>query len=63
MMRAMAVDFFAEDDRMAVMDEDQDVSGEDQLDAFTAFQRGLVSIADAHFFNSFEDDFDDSDIN
>ncbi|KAF5950632.1 hypothetical protein HYC85_012625 [Camellia sinensis] len=59
----MAVDFFAEDDQMAVMDEDQDVSGEEQLDAFTAFQRGLVSIADAHFFNSFEDDFDDSDIN
>ncbi|KAL7208841.1 hypothetical protein ACSBR1_030550 [Camellia fascicularis] len=43
--------FFAEDDQIAEMDEDQDVSGEDQLDAFIAFQRGLVSIADAHFFN------------
>ncbi|KAL7170863.1 hypothetical protein ACSBR2_035680 [Camellia fascicularis] len=55
--------FFADDDQIAEMDEDQDVSGKDQLDAFTALQRGLVSIADAHFFNSFEDDFDDSDIN
>ncbi|KAK4264253.1 hypothetical protein QN277_025460 [Acacia crassicarpa] len=39
----------------------------DDIDPFDMFGEGLICVdnklADADFFNSFEDDFDDSDIN
>lgn len=63
-MKAMPVDFFAEmEEQGSTMAMDVD-----DVEALEIFGEGPLSVdhhrlADADFFNSFEDDFDDSDIN
>lgn len=57
------MDFFADmDDQPSTMAMDVD-----DVDPLEIFGEGVISIdnkpADADFFNSFDDDFDDSDIN
>ncbi|XP_059632276.1 small acidic protein 1 [Cornus florida] len=62
-MKPMVVDYFAD------MEEQGSAMDVDDVDADTLeiFGEGPIAIdhklADADFFNSFEDDFDDSDIN
>nr|GLL41228.1 small acidic protein 1 [Ipomoea trifida] len=65
-MKPMAVDYFADLDEQGstmAMDVDDvealEIFGEGPLGGPTEHHR----LADADFFNSFEDDFDDSDIN
>ncbi|XP_022138785.1 small acidic protein 1 [Momordica charantia] len=62
-MRPTPMDFFAEMEEQGstvAMDVDD-------VDPLEIFSEGVISaenkLADADFFNSFEDDFDDSDIN
>ncbi|KAL4643712.1 hypothetical protein ACB098_02G096200 [Castanea mollissima] len=62
-MRAMPMDFFADmDDQPSTMAMDVD-----DVDPLEIFGEGVISmdskLADADFYNAFEDDFDDSDIN
>ncbi|XP_019059001.1 PREDICTED: small acidic protein 1-like [Tarenaya hassleriana] len=62
-MRPMQLDMLAEmEDQGSTMAMDVD-----EADAMEMFGEGLISaeskLADADFFNSFEDDFDDTDIN
>lgn len=62
-MRPMPMDFFAEmDDQPSTVAMDVD-----DVDPLEIFGEGVISIdnklTDADFFNNFEDDFDDSDIN
>ncbi|KAE8076160.1 hypothetical protein FH972_014825 [Carpinus fangiana] len=59
----MPMDFFGDmDDQPSTMAMDVD-----DVDPLEIYGEGVISVdnkvADADFFNSFEDDFDDSDIN
>ncbi|KAK3025666.1 hypothetical protein RJ639_041958 [Escallonia herrerae] len=66
-MKPMPVDFFGEDDVGSAMDVDDD--DVETLEIFGEGGAGPIAAVDHHrladndFFNSFEDDFDDSDIN
>ncbi|XP_065862931.1 small acidic protein 1 [Euphorbia lathyris] len=62
-MRPMQMDFFADMDEQGstvAMDVDD-------VDPLEIFGEGVINVdnklADADFFNNFEDDFDDADIN
>ncbi|KAB2599898.1 small acidic protein 1 [Pyrus ussuriensis x Pyrus communis] len=61
-MRPTAMDFFSDmDDQGSTMAMDVD-----DVDTLEAFGEGVMSeskLADSDFFNSFQDDFDDNDIN
>lgn len=62
-MRPMQVDFFAD-----MEDQGSTVAMDvDDVDALEMFGEGVINmenkLADADFFNYFEDDFDDTDIN
>ncbi|XAR48900.1 hypothetical protein NMG60_11031882 [Bertholletia excelsa] len=62
-MKPSPVDFFTEmDDQVTTVAMDVD-----DVEALEIFGEGPIALdnklADAEFFNSFEDDFDDSDIN
>ncbi|KAM1172255.1 hypothetical protein ACFXTH_022508 [Malus domestica] len=61
-MRPTAMDFFSDmDDQGSTMAMDVD-----DVDPIEAFSEGIMSeskLADSDFFNSFQDDFDDTDIN
>ncbi|KAL6342834.1 hypothetical protein AAG906_016853 [Vitis piasezkii] len=62
-MRPTPMEYYAElDDQGATVAMDVD-----DVDPLEIFGEGVISVdnklADADFFNSFEDDFDDSDIN
>ncbi|KAB2625561.1 hypothetical protein D8674_017221 [Pyrus ussuriensis x Pyrus communis] len=60
-MRPTAMDFFSDmDDQGSTMAMDVD-----DVDPIEAFGEGISEskLADADFFNSFQDDFDDTDIN
>ncbi|TQD85457.1 hypothetical protein C1H46_028980 [Malus baccata] len=61
-MRPTAMDFFSDmDDQGSTMAMDVD-----DVDPIEAFNEGIMSeskLADADFFNSFHDDFDDTEIN
>lgn len=62
-MRPMQMDFFGETEEQGATVA-MDV---DDVDPLEIFGEGVISIdnklADADFFNKFEDDFDDADIN
>ncbi|XP_012077649.1 small acidic protein 1 [Jatropha curcas] len=62
-MRPMQMDFFAD-----MEEQGSTMAMEvDDVDPLEIFGEGVINIdnklADADFFNNFEDDFDDSDIN
>ncbi|XP_050208851.1 small acidic protein 1-like [Mercurialis annua] len=62
-MRPMQMEYFAHKDEQG-LSVAMDV---DDVDPLEIFDEGVVNIdnklVDANFFNNFEDDFDDSDIN
>lgn len=61
-MRPTPMDFFGDmDDQGSTMA--MDVDDVDTLESFADGVIGENKLADADFFNSFEDDFDDTDIN
>lgn len=78
-LRPMALDDLFYDDELEVDDEQEqqkqkgstlmEAMDVDELEAFKIFGKGGFSLfnskrlADAKFFNAFEDDFDDADIN
>ncbi|KAL1294976.1 hypothetical protein HN51_055820 [Arachis hypogaea] len=62
-MRPMPMDLFGEmDEQVSAMAMDVD-----DVDPLEIFPEGVISadnkLADADFFNNFQDDFDDADIN
>ncbi|CAI0436850.1 unnamed protein product, partial [Linum tenue] len=61
-MRPMQMDFFAEMEEQGSTVA-MDVDDVDPLEMFSEGMMNESKLADADFFNSFEDDFDDSDIN
>lgn len=65
-MKAMPIDFFAEmEDQGSTVA--MDVDDAEALEIFGGAEGTIAALdhrlADADFFNSFEDDFDDTDIN
>ncbi|CAI0383221.1 unnamed protein product [Linum tenue] len=61
-MRPMQMDFFAEMEEQGSTVA-MDVDDVDPLEMFSESMMNESKLADADFFNNFEDDFDDSDIN
>ncbi|CAI0419495.1 unnamed protein product [Linum tenue] len=61
-MRPMQMDFFAEMEEQGSTVA-MDVDDVDPLEMFNESMMNESKLADADFFNNFEDDFDDSDIN